>query len=151
MPRSGVRGFSPAGLREARAEAELRTDELARLVGVTRQAVTSWENGKAKPSPTTLLALSKALKVRTADLAPIREADLRISDLRSQAGLTQAEVAKELQVSTAVIGEMERGFRPIDDAHAPALAHLYGVTPARVRTVWQQTFDAVTTRLSARK
>jgi len=77
MPRNGVRGFSPAALRKARSDSDLRVDELARLVGVTRQAVTSWENGSSKPSPVTLLALSKALRVPTADLAPVRRASTR--------------------------------------------------------------------------
>jgi len=151
MPRSGVRGFSPAALRKARADSDLRVDELARLVGVTRQAVTSWENGRSKPSPVTLLALSKALRVPTADLAPVRETDLRISDLRSQAGLTQADVARALDVSTTVIGDLERGFRPVNADHAASLAELYRVTPARVHAIWQQTYDAVTTRLASRK
>ncbi len=151
MPRSGVRGFSPAALRKGRADAELRADELARLIGVTRQAVTSWENGRSRPSPVTLLALSKALRMSTADLAPIREIDLRISDLRSQAGLTQADVAGALGVSTTVVGDLERGFRPVDTGQADVLAELYQVAPARVHTIWQQTYDAVTTRLASRK
>jgi len=151
MPRSGVRGFSPAALRKARADAELRADELARLIGVTRQAVSSWENGRSRPSPVTLLALAKALRVSTADLAPIRERDLRIGDLRSQAGLTQAHVADALGVSTTVIGDLERGFRPMDTNQADVLAELYQVDAARVRTIWQQTYDAVTTRLASRK
>jgi len=138
-------------LRKARADAELRADELARLIGVTRQAVTSWENGRSRPSPVTLLALSKALRVPTADLAPIREIDLRISDLRSQAGLTQADVAGALGVSTTVVGDLERGFRPVDTGQADVLAELYQVAPARVHTIWQQTYDAVTTRLASRK
>jgi len=99
----------------------------------------------------TLLALSKALRVPTADLAPIREIDLRISDLRSQAGLTQADVARALGVSTTVIGDLERGFRPVDMGQADVVAELYQVAPARVHTIWQQTYDAVTTRLGSRK
>lgn len=150
MPRSGVRGFSPAALRKARADAELRPDELARLIGVTRQAVTAWESGRSRPSPVTLLALSEALRILPADLAPIRETDLRISDLRSQAGLTQAHVAEALGVSTTVVGDLERGFRQVDTRQVDLLAELYHVAPDRVRRIWQQTYDAVTTRLASR-
>ena len=50
MPRSGVRGFSSSVLRMARADAGLRVDELARLLGVTQQAVAMWETGKSKPT-----------------------------------------------------------------------------------------------------
>ncbi len=141
MPRSGVRGFSSSVLRMARADAGLRVDELARLLGVTQQAVAMWETGKSKPTP----------KLPAADLAPIREADLRIGDLRAQAGLTQVQVAQHLGVAPAIVGNMERGFRTVNGEHVPALAALYGVSEARVRSIWHQTYDAVTERLNARK
>ena len=151
MPRSGVRGFSSSVLRMARADAGLRVDELARLLGVTQQAVTLWETGKSKPTPAMLAALARTLKVRAADLAPIREADLRIGDLRAQAGLTQVQVAEHLRVAPAIIGNMERGFRAVDNERVPALAALYDVSEDRLRTVWLLTYDAVTDRLNARK
>ena len=151
MPRSGVRGFSSSVLRMARADAGLRVDELARLLGVTQQAVAMWETGKSKPTPAMLAALARALRVLAADLAPIREADLRIGDLRAQAGLTQVQVAKHLQVAAAIIGNMERGLRPVNPEHVPTLAALYDVSEDRVRSIWRQTYDAVTDRLSARK
>jgi transcriptional regulator with XRE-family HTH domain len=144
-PACPPQGIPPPRRRRCRRQEPPPTD------AITRQAVTSWENGSSKPSPVTLLALSKALRVPTADLAPVRETDLRISDLRSQAGLTQAEVARALDVSTTVIGDLERGFRPVNADHAASLAELYRVTPARVHAVWQQTYDAVTTRLASRK
>jgi transcriptional regulator with XRE-family HTH domain len=151
MPRSGVRGFSSSVLRMARADAGLRADELGRLLGVTQQAVAMWETGKSKPTPAMLAALARTLRVSAADLAPIREADLRIGDLRAQAGLTQVQVAKHLQVAAAIIGNMERGFRVVNDKHVPVLAELYGVSEDRVRSIWRQTYDAVTERLNTRK
>lgn len=151
MPRSGVRGFSPAALRRARATAELRVDELARLLGVSRQAVAGWETGKSNPTPAMLAALAAALRVQAADLAPVREADLRMGDLRVQAGLTQVEVSQAVQVNPTMIGDMERGFRAVAEDHIGPLADLYGVPRDRLRAVWQQTYDAVTTRLNARK
>lgn len=151
MPRSGVRGFSPSALRQVRAAAHLSPDELARLIGATRQAVGTWERGDSKPSPVMLLALSNALGVPAADLAPVREADLRLGDLRAYAGLTQGAVAKHVATSTTAISDIERGFRPVVDELVAPLAALYGVTQDRVRSVWQQTYDAITTRLSARK
>ncbi len=150
MPRSGVRGFSSSLLRQARANAGLRSDELARLLGVSHPAVTMWESGKSKPTPALLLALAQALRVRPADLAPIRETDLRIGDLRAQAGLTQVQVARNLGIAATIVGNLERGLRPVSEEHVAALAPLYGVTADRVRTVWQQTYDAVTTRLNSR-
>jgi len=151
MPRSGVRGFSSSVLRMARADAGLRVDELARLLGVSQQAVAMWETGRSKPTPAMLAALAHTLKLSAADLAPIREADLRIGDLRAQAGLTQVQVAKHLQVATAIVGNMERGFRAVNDDHVRVLAALYNVSEDRVRSIWHQTYDAVTNRLNARK
>lgn len=150
MPRKGVRGFSSSLLRKARADAGLRPDELARLLGVSRQAVTTWESGKSKPSPGMLRALAEALRVQPADLAPIREEDLRMGDLRAHAGLTQIEVADALAVNPTMIGDMERGFRPVSEDQVTALTALYGLTDGRVRAVWERTYDAVTTRLKPR-
>lgn len=48
-------------LRVARAEKDISQDELARLVGVTRQTIGSVESGQYCPS--TRLALSLALKL----------------------------------------------------------------------------------------
>ena len=151
MPRSGVRGFSSSVLRMARADAGLRVDELARLLGVTQQAVAMWETGKSKPTPAMLAALARTLKLPAADLAPIREADLRIGDLRAQAGLTQVQVAQHLGVAPAIVGNMERGFRTVNGELVPALAALYGVSEERVRSIWHQSYEAVTERLNARK
>jgi len=63
MPRSGVRGFSSSVLRMARADAGLRVDELARLLGVSQQAVAMWETGRSKPTPAMLAALAHALNL----------------------------------------------------------------------------------------
>jgi len=151
MPRSGVRGFSPSALRRARAAAELNPDELARLLGATRQAVGTWERGDSKPGPAMLLALSRVLNVSAADLAPVREADLRLGDLRAYAGKTQGAVGQQLGTSTTAISDVERGFRPVLDELVGPMAILYGVSEDRIRWVWQQTYDAITTRLNARK
>ncbi len=150
MPRKGVRGFSSSLLRKARADAGFRPDELARLLGVSRQAVTTWESGKSKPSPGMLRALAEALRVQPADLAPIREEDLRMGDLRAHAGLTQIEVADALAVNPTMVGDMERGFRPVSEDQVTTLTALYGLTDDRVRAVWERTYDAVTTRLKPR-
>ncbi len=151
MPRSGVRGFSPASLRQARAASGLRVDELAHLIGASRQAIGTWERGQARPTPAMLLALSKALRVSTADLAPIREADLRIGDLRTQAGLTQVAVAEHLRIAPSAVGDVERGLRELSEEQVATLASLYGLAPDRVRRVWKQTHDAVVTRLNIRQ
>ncbi len=151
MPRSGVRGFSPAALRRLRAAARFSLDELGDLAGVSPQTVSKWETGQIKPSPGTLTAVAQVLRVTVADLAPIREADLELSDVRSQAGLKQADVAQALGVSTTRISDIERGRRPIDDQTVDQLSRLYGVTSELLRAVWRHTADMRATRLSARR
>lgn len=150
MPRNGVRGFSGAALRRGRSDAALRTDELAALVGVSRQTVTAWENGTARPSPAALRTLASTLRITTGDLVPIRESDLRISDLRALAGLTQEQVGAHVGLSTTAVGDLERGFRVVDDHLVELFSGLYDVRADRVRAVWQQTNDYVATRLKHR-
>lgn len=148
--RSGVRGFSPAALRAARAAADLRTDELAHLLGVTRQAVGNWENGTAKPGPPTLVELATALRVQPGDLVPIREADLQIGDLRALAGLTQVQAARATGIAVGALAEIERGLKAVDAARAKALATAYGVPVERLAAVWQRAHAATATRLRSR-
>lgn len=148
--RSGVRGFSPAALRAARAAADLRTDELAHLLGVTRQAVGNWENGTAKPGPPTLVELASVLRVQPGDLVPIRESDLLIGDLRALAGLTQAQAAKMAGIPVGTLAEIERGLRSVDETRVAALAAAFGVPVNRVGAVWRRTIDIATTRLRSR-
>jgi transcriptional regulator with XRE-family HTH domain len=50
-------------LRELRKAAGLSQPQLARLAGVTRNAVSQWEAGKTKPSSKRLVQLSRALNV----------------------------------------------------------------------------------------
>ena len=51
-----------------RKRARLTQDELARLVNVSRFAVTAWELGKATPRSDKLKPLAKALKCKVTDL-----------------------------------------------------------------------------------
>ncbi len=150
MPRSGVRGFSPAALRRLRASARLSLDELGDLAGVSPQAVSTWETGRIKPSPVALAAVARVLRVSVADLAPVPESELRLSDLRFQAGLTQADVAATLGIGQTRVSDIDRGRRPADQQLVTSLAALYGVDPELLSIVWQRTIKARTTRLGSR-
>ena len=50
-------------IRDARRAAGLSQEKLAERVGVTRQAVTKWENGQSAPSTENLLRLAEVLGV----------------------------------------------------------------------------------------
>lgn len=64
-------------LADLRRERELSQEELAREIGVTRQAVSKWERGVIAPSTTNLIALGELYGVHLDELvhgeAPIRE------------------------------------------------------------------------------
>ena len=51
----------PNPIRAARAKAKLTQERLARAVGTTKGAVSSWESGRHSPSPSAALKLCKAL------------------------------------------------------------------------------------------
>jgi putative transcriptional regulator len=60
-------------LRVARAERRLSQDDLARLVGVTRQTISSIENGQYCPSALLAFLLARALDQPIADLFFLEE------------------------------------------------------------------------------
>lgn len=60
-------------IRDRRAASGLSQEELARRVGVTRQAVSHWENGRNLPRPDELRALATALQTPLAILAGIQQ------------------------------------------------------------------------------
>lgn len=55
-------------LKVARAERDLSQEQLARLVGVTRQTISSIETGQYCPSTLLAFLLSKKLEVRVDEL-----------------------------------------------------------------------------------
>ena len=71
VSRSGVRLFSGARLRQFRERKKLSVDDLAGLSGVSRQAISTWETGRAKPTPGPLLRVAVALQTTVPDLVPI--------------------------------------------------------------------------------
>jgi putative transcriptional regulator len=60
-------------LRVARAEKRLSQEELARLAGVTRQTVSSIENGQYTPSALLAFVLAQRLERPVADLFYLEE------------------------------------------------------------------------------
>lgn len=58
-----------------RVELEIGQEELAKLVGVTRQAIHSIENGKYQPSVILAFKLAKALDIDINELFRLEEND----------------------------------------------------------------------------
>ncbi len=55
-------------LKAARNGAGLTQEQVAEALGVSRQAVSKWENGTAEPSTSNLLALAKLYEVDVSEL-----------------------------------------------------------------------------------
>ena len=53
---------------ELRKKHNLSQEELASMLGVSRQAVSKWENGTSDPNTTNLIALSRLYKVTPEEL-----------------------------------------------------------------------------------
>jgi putative transcriptional regulator len=62
-------------IRERRAAAGMRQEDLARLVGVSRQTIISVESGRYNPSLTLAWKLSRALGGSIEDLFVFQEGD----------------------------------------------------------------------------
>jgi transcriptional regulator with XRE-family HTH domain len=67
-------------LREAREEAVLTISELAKVSGVSEDAICKIENGHRRPRPGTLRRLARALGVKPQELRPRSEIVARSSD-----------------------------------------------------------------------
>ncbi len=63
-----VRGTLSEKLREHRMRCKMTQEFVAEAVGVSRQAVSKWENGTSDPSTANLIALAKLYKVSPEEL-----------------------------------------------------------------------------------
>lgn len=136
VPRSVVRGFSGARLRQRRTERGFTTDDLGDLAGVSPPVVSGWETGRYLPTPHLLGRVAAALHITIQDLVVLPPEKALLSDLRTQAGLTQADVAEVLEISPSSLGRIEKGRKPADEEIATKLAELYGVSEDQVLRAW---------------
>lgn len=74
-----------AGIAQRRKQLGMSQEELARQLGVTRQAVSKWESGAALPSVDNIVELAKALAISVDEL-------LQLEEKSSQPGLSAESV-----------------------------------------------------------
>jgi transcriptional regulator with XRE-family HTH domain len=148
--RAGIRGFSPAALRRYRGLKHYSLSEVSTLSGISATTINAWETGKSRPSPRTLAAVAKALGVQIADLAPVEERDLRMADLRFQAGLNQEDLADAAGIPVGVLGAIELGHREPDDEQLRSIASALNVDVDFLRAAWARTRHARISRLKSR-
>ena len=55
-------------LQTLRKQKNLTQEELAEALGVSRQAVSKWENGSSEPSPSNLIAIAKLYEIPPEEL-----------------------------------------------------------------------------------
>lgn len=141
MARSGVRGFRADRLRELRIRAGLSTDDLAARLGVSRQAVSTWETGRSTPPANKLRHIAEELDVSISALMPIPESQLRLADLRALSSLTQVEAAGLLDISPTVLSDIERGAKKLstNEARAELMSGVYEMDLQVVRDAWTRT------------
>ncbi|WP_260325841.1 helix-turn-helix domain-containing protein [Rhodococcus aetherivorans] len=139
LSRSTVRGFSGARLRRLREARGLTGDDLADAAGISEATLRSWEIGRANPTPSLLADVAKKLRVTIGDLLVLRSDELTLADLRTLAGLNQADVAQKLGVGTTTLTRIEKGRRDYDPEVARELARIYKVKVRELRTVWERT------------
>ena len=129
-------------IRSIRREQKLTQLALAMRVGVTPQAVGKWERGESEPDISLLLPIAKALNVTAETLfglenrrgsAPAsflaEEFPESLKCRRLAANLTQAELARKLDVRPQTVSKWENGACAPDAGYLAALCSLYGSRP----------------------
>ena len=130
-------------IRSIRREQKLTQLALAMRVDVTPQAVGKWERGESEPDISLLLPIAKALNVTAETLfglenrrgsAPAsflaEEFPESLKCRRLAANLTQAELARKLDVRPQTVSKWENGVCAPDAGYLAALCGLYGISPS---------------------
>ncbi|MBD8057071.1 helix-turn-helix transcriptional regulator [Rhodococcus ruber] len=136
MPRRALHGFDPARLIEVRHERGLSRSDLGRLAGVSYNTIRGWETGRAAPSPAALEQVAQVLQVDASELVAVRSDARTLAFCRTQKGLAQEDVARELGMSKSTYSRLERGERPMTNAEAQKLAAVLGIDEEQVKSLW---------------
>ncbi len=127
--------FTKRTLPSMRRRLDLTQQELARLIEVSAAAVASWETGKSRPRRSNLAQIItlRAMSPAEVDEALGREhvspsvAPAEIKRLRKRLGLTQAELARLVEVSGATVAAWEIGKSNVSRGKRAALAAVEGM------------------------
>ncbi|MFV2198201.1 helix-turn-helix domain-containing protein [Nocardiopsis sp. LOL_012] len=137
MPRSGVVGWKPSVLRQARQDKDWNLSELARRADLSRTAIGRYEkDGGSAPTPEALERLAAVLGVPARAFLDFQVAGL--AGYRAVAGLTQDQLVDavgdpDLNVQTYRALESGR-TRKLRTAQARSLAAFFGISQEEVRT-----------------
>lgn len=140
VPSLSLATWSPVGFRHAREQRGWTLAQTAAAAGLHSQTVRQYAAGTISPGPAALVALANALGVPTTDLAPLQDPP-RLHELRWHVGLTVADFAAEVHMSTAYTSSILRGEAPI--TNPTRWAEVLGVDEDLLRRSWEATADDV--------
>lgn len=119
-------------IRDLREQRGLTLSQVSQRAGLSAAHVSEVERGLSAASLKTLEKLAEVLEVSTAVLLGKDECDPlgeRMRRLRERMGLTQKELAESVEVSHALVGQIENGRLTPSVATLSKLATALGVSP----------------------
>lgn len=106
--------------------------QLAEELGVTQATLSGWETGKYEPDITSLKKISVILSVSLDSLILDENIDSKIypaltnlKAIRESKGLTQKEVADDLEIGTSTLSQYETGKREPDNSTLVKIADYF--------------------------
>jgi transcriptional regulator with XRE-family HTH domain len=120
-----IRGTGARGLVSWRKEAGFSRRELSEALGVSPSTVANWERARRGlptrwiPDLAVVFELPDAAVVHRLQICPPDVRQPVLVQLRIRAGLTQSQVASELDVSFGLVGHWERGSRQRESRSVP--------------------------------
>ncbi|OKI23766.1 transcriptional regulator [Nocardiopsis sp. TSRI0078] len=141
MPKSGVPGWRPSVLREARASKEWSLTEVSRRTGIDRALLGRYEKeGGSSPSPQALRLLAETFGVSPAKFV---DDAVGLVKYRAVLGLSQSELVEQLKdpdLTVQTYGNLENGrTRKLRAAQTRSLAAFFGVSEDEVRAAHERT------------
>lgn len=107
-----IRQLFCESLKDYRIENQLTQSDLAKMLGVTKQTVINYENGKTYPREENLKEIESVLDLGMSYFFEMGEHmienfSINLASLRKQKGLSQKELAQELGISSQTISNIE--------------------------------------------
>jgi transcriptional regulator with XRE-family HTH domain len=96
-------------IRKRRMEMRLTQEEVAKLIGVTTDSVTNWENNRSTPRLNLLPRVTKYLDIIPINLNPDTIGGM-IKDYRLRKGLSQKDLGLLLRVNSSSISDWENNI-----------------------------------------
>ena len=139
VSRSRTTGFSPDRFRLARQRARLTQEDLAIGADLDATTISHWETGQSSPGPRQLARAAQVLGKTVGDFLSTPPRARTLAQLRQQAGLTQADLARLLDMPTTTWAMVERGARRLQPDRVADIAQVLDTDPDDLVAAWQRT------------